>query len=542
MKSSTLRTFTTVHTWTGLLAGFALFIAFYAGALTMFHDPIDTWALPQAELADAKVMEQADAMVADIVAKHPAARDSIGVTYAAGHPSHEVAAYWMEKDGTWKTQAVDDAAAHDSEDHTHGLADFVYELHYDLGIPEIGIYLMGIVSVIYGLALLTGVLIHLPNLVREMFALRPGHNLKRLWQDAHNVIGILSLPFHIIFAVTGALLCLTLVALMAFNTAIFDGKLMGAFERMTSALPDTTAMADANAAKGKATGDIAMLPPAQLGALARKAALDAGAANFEPDYMRYVHYGQPGAQAEVRGTSTKTLGEYGMVAVDPASGRILNVQLTGARDANHATYSAIFGLHFGTFGSLSLRWLYFILGLAGAFLFYSGNLLYIETRRKRRSAEQPMKVRAMATATVGVCLGTCFAISVTFVGNHLAPLFGAEPTHVVQPVCFSAFFAAVAWTFWRRPAKAAVDLLFATAAVSAAVGILDIALHGDRLARTLAEGRYDVLGVDLGAMALSAGFAWLGMATRKRVVEGDPCSVWYGRTPKPAATGGAHAT
>ena len=36
MKASTLRTFTTVHTWTGLLAGFALFIAFYAGALTMF--------------------------------------------------------------------------------------------------------------------------------------------------------------------------------------------------------------------------------------------------------------------------------------------------------------------------------------------------------------------------------------------------------------------------------------------------------------------------------------------------------------------------
>ncbi len=72
--------------------------------------------------------------------------------------------------------------------------------------------------------------------MRELFALRPGHNLKRLWQDAHNVIGILSLPFHIIFAITGALLCLTLVTLVAFNTVAFDGKLMSAFERMTSAL------------------------------------------------------------------------------------------------------------------------------------------------------------------------------------------------------------------------------------------------------------------------------------------------------------------
>jgi uncharacterized iron-regulated membrane protein len=529
MKSSTIRTFTTVHTWTGLLAGFALFIAFYAGAITMFHDPIDTWALPKQELADARVMDRAGAMMADIVAKHPAARESIGVTYAAGHPSHEVAAYWMEKDGTWMTQAIDDTAAHDAEDHEHGLADFVYELHYDLGIPEFGIYLMGIVSVIYGLALLTGVIIHLPNLVREMFALRPGHNLKRLWQDAHNVIGILSLPFHIIFAITGALLCLTMVALMAFNVAIFDGKLMGAFERMTSALPETKASA------GVAT----MLPPAELGALARKAALGAGAANFEPDYMRYVHYGQPGAAAEVRGTSTKTLGEYGMVALDASTGRVMNIQLTGARDANHATYSAIFGLHFGTFGSLSLRWLYFILGLAGAFLFYSGNLLYIETRRKRRQAEQPLKVRAMATATVGVCLGSCLAISVMFVANHLAPYVGAEPTHVVQPACFITFFAAIAWTFWRRPARAAVDLLWATAVVSVAVGLLDIVLHGDRLARTLAEGRYDVLGVDLVAIAMGAGFGWLGMATRKRAVEGDPCSVWYGRRPEHHALTGA---
>lgn len=178
---------------------------------------------------------------------------------------------------------------------------------------------------------------------------------------------------------------------------------------------------------------------------------------------------------------------------------------------------------------MSLRWLYFLLGLAGAFLFYSGNLLYIETRRKRRQAEQPMKVRAMATATVGVCIGSCFAISVTFFGNLVGPLLGAQPESIVQPVCFTAFATAVIWTFWRRPAKAAVDLLWATALVSVAVGVLDLAIHGDRLMRTLAEGRFAVLGVDLVAIAMGVGFAWLGIATRKRAVEGDPCSVWSSR-------------
>jgi hypothetical protein len=272
-----------------------------------------------------------------------------------------------------------------------------------------------------------------------------------------------------------------------------------------------------------------MLSPAELGARARQAALAAGAANFEPDYMRYVHYGRQGAAAEVRGTSTKTLGEYGMVSLDAVDGHVLGVQVTGARDANHATYSAIFGLHFGSFGSLSLRWLYFLLGLAGAFLFYSGNLLYIESRRKRRLAEQPMKVRAMATATVGVCIGACFAISATFLANLLGLLWGASPTAIVQPVCFTTFAAAILWTFWRRPAKAAVDLLWATAVVSVAVGVLDATIHDDRLLRTLGEGRFAVLGVDLVAIAMGVGFGWLALATRRRAVEGDPCSVWSSR-------------
>jgi uncharacterized iron-regulated membrane protein len=515
MKASTLRTFTTVHTWTGLLAGFALFVAFYAGALTMFHEEIDIWAMPRAEEARADSMARAHALLSDIVAKHPAAREQIGVTFPADHPSHEVTAYWMDK-VCWKTQTLDGAGPHDAEDHEHGLADFVYELHYDLGIPTVGIYVMGIVSVIYGLALLTGLLIHLPQLARDLFALRPGHNLKRLWQDAHNVIGILSLPFHIIFAVTGALLCLSLVTLMAFNTLTFGGKLMPAYDRATSAMPATQD-------KG---GTATMLSPAELGARARQAALAAGAADFEPDYMRYVHYGRQGATAEVRGTSTKTLGEYGAVALDAIDGRVLNLQLAGARDANHATHSAAFGLHFGTFGGLSLRWLYFLLGLAGAFLFYSGNLLYVESRRKRRHADQPRKVRAMAIATVGVCIGTCLGISVAFLANLLGPLAGTEPSAVVKPAFFGVLAAAIGWTLWRQPARAAVDLLFATAAASVAVGLLDIVLHGDRLMRSLGEGRYAVIGTDLMALAMGVGFAWLAVATRCRGREGDPCSIW----------------
>src|SRR3546814_147295 len=66
-----------------------------------------------------------------------------------------------------------------------------------------------LVSLLYGLALLSGVVIHLPKLLQNLFALRPGRNLKQFWQDAHNVIGVLSLPMHVMFAITGAPLTVT---------------------------------------------------------------------------------------------------------------------------------------------------------------------------------------------------------------------------------------------------------------------------------------------------------------------------------------------
>lgn len=55
---------------------------------------------------------------------------------------------------------------------------------------------MGIVSILYAVALVSGVIVLLPSLIKDLFALRLGANLKRMWLDAHNVVGIVSLPFR----------------------------------------------------------------------------------------------------------------------------------------------------------------------------------------------------------------------------------------------------------------------------------------------------------------------------------------------------------
>ena len=43
MKPEIIKTFLGVHTWTGLVAGLALFIAFYTGSITVFVHEIEAW-------------------------------------------------------------------------------------------------------------------------------------------------------------------------------------------------------------------------------------------------------------------------------------------------------------------------------------------------------------------------------------------------------------------------------------------------------------------------------------------------------------------
>jgi PepSY-associated TM region len=65
-----------------------------------------------------------------------------------------------------------------------------------------------------------------PVRVKDLFALRVGRNLKRLWQDAHNVIGLLSLPFRVILAWSGAVLTIGYLMLVPFQFFVFEGQLM----------------------------------------------------------------------------------------------------------------------------------------------------------------------------------------------------------------------------------------------------------------------------------------------------------------------------
>ncbi|MHC9014548.1 PepSY-associated TM helix domain-containing protein [Stenotrophomonas bentonitica] len=514
-SSQTLRTFTTVHTWVGLVAGFALFVAFYAGALTLFHHDLPLWQTPHAVDTPAASLDDAQRLLDGVLERHPAARAHVGMTFPGGdHP--QPIAYWQDAKGTWLYAWLDHYDGSVTPPQT-GLAELVNELHYSLGLPVAGTYLMGIVSLLYGVALLSGLVIHLPRLLGDLFALRPGRNLKQMWQDAHNVIGVLSLPFHLMFAVTGALLCLVFLQMAALNPLIFDGKLLQA----VPAAMDTAPIREPSGQPGDDT-NLRMLH-----ARAIEVARAQGVADFEPAFLKLAHAGDANATIEITGESGGTLGPLGAVGLDAASGRLLSSQLPGQRDANHATLSAAYALHFGEFGNGVVVWLYFLLGLGGAFLFYSGNLLWIESRRKRRQVEQGRAQINMARATVGVCIGLCVAISTSFVGAQILEQVAPQAVdHGIRWICFVTWGVCALWAALRRPDQAARELLWAAAISTALVAVMHGALTGFWPWASAARGYWALFWVDAVALALAFGFATLARASLRRARHGDPNSVW----------------
>ena len=81
--------------------------------------------------------------------------------------------HWQADDGSWRYAWPGQIAGSPTPPQT-GLAELVNELHDSLGLPVAGIYVMGIVSLLYSMALLSGLVIHLPKLLGDLFALRPG--------------------------------------------------------------------------------------------------------------------------------------------------------------------------------------------------------------------------------------------------------------------------------------------------------------------------------------------------------------------------------
>lgn len=519
MRNDIVRTYKTVHTWTGIIAGLFLFVAFYAGALTIFEPALARWASPPATNPITS-LEQAHELITQTNAVRPQSRRDF--TLHLG-PEGDIPARL-----TWRKSAEDDepmAAALTGDGgvlisrlRPAGLGQLIDDLHRTGGLPvevELGAAFMAGVSALYLLALVSGVIIVLPSLIRDLCALRIGPNLKRMWMDAHNLVGLISLPFHMVIALTSVVFGLHDEIYGALDRMVYEGNLRKVFQAENPF-----------AAVGRDRRPAAMLPPAEL--LAR---LDAVAPQFRPTVMQYRDAGTRAATVTVWGTDDRHLMRgRGFAVLNPVTGAVVNTEyLPGHQSGYGATAAAFFALHFASFGGPEVKWGYFVLGLAGAFLFYSGNLLWIETRRRREQrnggpAEQSRSTRWMAAITLGVCLGCIAGLSVALAASKWLHGHVGDLGTWQRGIYYAVLLFAVAWGSVRGAGKAGAELLWLAAATTTAIPATSL------LAWTVPALKLWAweasMGVDAVALVLGSTLAILARAASRRARFGPRDSVW----------------
>jgi uncharacterized iron-regulated membrane protein len=523
MKGTTLKRYISLHTWTGLAGGWALFIAFFAGSILIFYDALNEWADPSSRrgvsyATSQQALSQVDALIQKVLADQPEIAHEIDIEIPT---TGNAVLYWHKiVDGVQTDEhevhvfVAGQLAPHDARPAV--LPDFIYQLHYSLGLPNpYGMYLLGLICVLYGLALVSGIVIHAPQLIKDLFALRLGHNLKRLWQDAHNVIGVLSLPFHIVYAYTGALFCVLTLLAMSMNYLALGNRSTKDIEQIF----EITAIPEASGVKAT------MLPFSELLATAKQTA-----PGFTPTFLTFHHYGDENARVifygdlKSDGPEERGLIESARMVLNANTGDVEGKAIPGDAPLALASMGVMMGLHFGHFGGPLIQWMYFILGLAGAFLFYSGNLLWIESRRKRQSIHQPRVHRVMAQLTVGICLGCCLGIATLFITNKLPAFAAAELNEKIVYYC--VFLGAIVYALTQSPARAALHLLSATAVAAVLIPVMNALTTGDHFIRSANAGLWNVFFIDLTAIVMALAFALLARVTYRRAYQGDPNSVW----------------
>ncbi len=532
IRADIVRLYKTVHTWTGITCGFALFIAFYAGALTMFQEPIARWASPPAVGVAAVPLDDAPRLLELVAAAHPQAREEGIKLHLLGNENEPARVTWEEdaphQEGQahehvhwWATLQPDGTLLAKQEEPSE-LADFINHVHMRVGIPgRWGSNVMGAVSLLYGVALISGVIVLLPSLMKDLFALRVGKNLKRMWLDAHNVVGIAALPFHIAMAITATALSFSGALWSAQEAVIFGGK---------QAILDDRDNEPYRAPKP--TGEAAaMMAPSQLLQKLKEQVPD-----FEPRFMVFRNMGDQAASVRVPGAERGYVGDthLGGVMLSAVTGELLKDSTRPSRqDPDRRASEAFYGLHAGQYEGATIAWAYFFLGLSGAWLFYGGNLLWIETRRKKArkdgEAEQSRSTRLLGSATVGVCLGCVAGLSLTIVAAKWLHGRVADLNHWHEVIYYVVFLGSAAWAFAWGAARSAVHLLWLCAAATMAIPLTTLVALLFPALGMWGHGSAATIGVDVVAFAGALSFAWMAAATARRITTGPADSIWSTR-------------
>jgi uncharacterized iron-regulated membrane protein len=518
MLESFRQSMTWVHTWFGLILGFVLMTVFFFGSLSVFDREIDRWAIPETRF-EPQALPSFDRVLAPIFSKITPDADELeeasarlGRPVLPKLPLKSWSVYTTHRDpvlSLYAEFALDNPK--DPADHVHGHVTidprsgaslpndrlaigsaFFYPMHYSLHLDwlSLGYWIVGLAALSMLVALVTGVVIH-RKLFRELFTFRPQKNLQRSSLDLHNLTGVVALPFHFMFALTGLIILSEIYLPLSATTLKPFAEAHERAESQAKNLPLDPAGVPAQLASVDA-----MIVEAKRHWAARGMPGDVG-------WVYVEHAGDANAFVTIYRAGSDRVSLVGQpVYFEGRSGKLLYEEPKPTLISGIGDF--LTGLHLQHFRHWLLRWLYLVGGLSGCVCIGTGLVFFVNKRKRKHAAEGGSRARWADALAVTAVLGPPCAALAILVANRLLPIGLDQRGAWEERVFWWAWLASSVHAAWRsapvqqgRIAPAWREQCWGIALLAAAAVLSNWISTGDHLIRTLSARYWPVAGFDL---------------------------------------------
>lgn len=406
------------HAWLGLFFSILLYLICLSGALVVFFQETERWEQPTISESAKVDIQQLETAINNAINRAINNQESLPKTlYFAppsdviprAHVSNRSGGYYLNKDGS-----------RGPDMHTPWTA-MLSDLHIYLHLPNtIGIILVGLLGAMMLGLMISGILAH-PSLFKDAFKLRWGGSRQLEQTDIHNRLSVWSLPFFFIVCLTGAYIGLFSITILGYDLLDDD---MTTSEAVDTIFPAQLAF-DAPA------------EPVRLEPMLKKLKNQYPEADLM--FVTLKNGGQPGQYIEVNLQMPERL-IYSEVFRFHNTGEYIDSKHMSDGDWGRQVAYSSYRLHFGQFGSFTIKVLYFLLGIAMAVMVATGvNIWFIKRQLVNRwyalwqgiiwGAPLSFSLALLTSILFGTAVALSFWLSYLLIA---AWFFVANPNHPEQ--------------------------------------------------------------------------------------------------------------
>ncbi|RYG63923.1 hypothetical protein EON80_20225, partial [bacterium] len=366
-----------VHLWFGLFVGLYFAAIGVTGSILVFREDLErTVVMPERDFVappspEAKLMPLAQ-IIAELKQQLPEVKEAeLGFV---NPPLQTNGAYLMRLTDGGKAEptTIDPYTGKVIQRYPHGnkLLEWADDLHVNLLFEAPGKVANGYGGLLAGLLLLSGIWLWWPATLKQIkirSSIKKGAPAQRVIADLHNVLGIYPFVALLIVTLTGSMI--------VFYKPIQDVVVA----RFGSAkIPRAPVVVPKLGAK--------MMTIDELMAIAERNSPES----------RYVFVMYPSAPTQPFYAYRRS--EIGIlpdtrIYLDPYNGKVLQIGKESTDPTSKKIMRSASGIHFGRWGSLGIKIVYFVLGFIPLGLFVTGILMFIRRRRSKVASQKRKKAR-----------------------------------------------------------------------------------------------------------------------------------------------------